>query len=103
MGWFTKTVNNAEAEADQKIKDMVDIINRKKYSLNEVVGSLVSKDKSLVQNQYMLIYKVIERIIQTDERYSTYHITSYEYKQIIEQGANFPKVATITRLVSKVL
>ncbi len=101
MGWFTKAVNNAEAEADNRLAEMIDTISRKEYSVTGIVRALLLEDKSLMDNQYLLLFRVIEKIIQTNEKYSTYHITSYEYRQIIEHGADFPKVSTVTRAISE--
>lgn len=101
LGWLKQPVQEAEKNAENTIKEMIDIINRKDYSVKDIVRVLLYTDKSLAKNQYLLIFKVIEKIIQTDEKYATYHITSYEYRQIIEHGADFPAVATITRLASE--
>ena len=101
LDWLKPSVKSAEEEADNRLAEMIDIINRKEYSLSDIVGKLISEDKSLADNQYLLLFRVIERIIESDEKYSTYHITSYEYKQIIEHGADFPKVSTVTRMISK--
>ena len=102
LDWLKPSVKSAEEEADNRLAEMIDIINRKEYSVTSIVRALLLEDKSLMDNQYLLLFRVIEKIIQTDEKYSTYHITSYEYRQIIEHGADFPKVSTVTRAISEV-
>ena len=46
LDWLKPSVKSAEEEADNRLAEMIDTINRKEYSVKDIVRALLLEDKS---------------------------------------------------------